>query len=163
MVVPGAVCLARGSAEGPTELNAFDNALRDAGIHDLNLVRVSSILPEGALFVDPPSDLPVGTLVPAVYARIVSAVPGELVSACVGAGIGPVGGVLMEYAHHGTAADAERLVTTMIEEAFRSRRWTCEGIRFATSEHRVERHGCAVAAALLLDGPEVESREVMGR
>lgn len=155
MLVPGAVCLAGGSAEGPTELNAFDNALLDARVGDLNLLKVSSIVPRDAVFVDPPPGLPVGTLVPAVYARIVSAAPGELVSVCVGAGIGPTGGILMEYAHQGTAADAERLVTTMVEEAFRSRAWACERIRFATAEHRVERYGCAVAAALLLDGVEV--------
>lgn len=158
MLVPRAVCLAGGSAEGPTELNAFDNALLDAGVHNLNLLKVSSILPEGVVFVERPPSLPVGTLVPSVYARILSTVPGELVSACVGAGIGPAGGVLMEYTHQGTATDAERLVTTMVEEAFHSRGWTCEGIRFATSEHRVERHGCAVAAALLLDGVEMGGR-----
>lgn len=157
MLVPGAVCLTGGSAEGPTELNAFDNALLDAGAHNLNLLKVSSILPVDVAFVDPPS-LPVGTLVPSVYARIVSDVPGELVSACVGAGIGPGGGVLMEHTHRGPGADAERLVTAMIEEAFGRRGWTCEGIRFATSEHRVERYGCAVAVALLLDDVEVGSR-----
>ncbi len=34
-----------GSAEGTTPLNAFDNALLAAGIGNINLVKVSSILP----------------------------------------------------------------------------------------------------------------------
>lgn len=155
-VVPRTLVLAQGSAEGRTELNAFDNALLDAGIHNLNLLRVSSIVPEGAVIEERPPRLPVGTIVPAVYARIVSTVPGEVVSACVGAGIGARGGVLMEYTHQGTAEAAEGLVKAMIEEAFRSRGWACQRVRFATAEHHVERHGCAVAAALLLDGIDVD-------
>src|SRR5206468_7432297 len=36
-----------GNAEGSTPLNAFDNALLAAGIGNINLVRISSILPPG--------------------------------------------------------------------------------------------------------------------
>jgi len=38
-------CLVAGAAEGASELNAFDGALLSAGIGDLNLVRVTSIIP----------------------------------------------------------------------------------------------------------------------
>ena len=154
--LPRLIHLARGSAEGLTPLNAFDNALLDAGVHNLNLIRVSSIVPAGAVF-GPVPPLPVGTLTPCVYASINSNLPGEVVSACVGAGVGPEGGVLMEYSHRGPAADCERVVGSMIEEGFSRRGWSLERVLFTTGEHKVDRLGSAVAAALLLDAvPVVE-------
>lgn len=161
-LVPTTVLMTHGSAEGGTELNAFDNALRDAGIDDLNLVRVSSIVPPGAAFIHRLPSLPVGTIVPAVYARVASDLAGELVSACVGAGIGREGGVLMEHAHPGPVDDAERIVRSMIDEALASRGWPCDRVLVATSEHKVERRGCAVAAALLLDAVPVGERRWPG-
>lgn len=35
-----------------SRLNAFDRALRNAGIQDCNLVKVSSVIPRGAVYVD---------------------------------------------------------------------------------------------------------------
>ena len=49
------VSITSGKAEGPTILNAFDNALLDAGIGDVNLIKVSSILPTGAEIVELPN------------------------------------------------------------------------------------------------------------
>ena len=150
LYVPRLLHLAEGSSEGLTPLTAFDNALREAGIDNLNLMRVSSIMPKGARFGDKP-DLPVGTLVPTVYTHLVSNVPGEMISAVIGAGKGPEGGVLMEYHHRGRADDAEEVVQKMIEEGFARRSWQLEEVRFATAEHKVDRLGCATAAVLLLD------------
>src|SRR5687767_14258300 len=115
LATPSLIHLARGSAEGRTALNAFDNALLNAGIHNLNLMRVSSIVPKDASFGELPK-LPVGTLAPVVYSEITSNVPGEVISACVGAGVGELGGVLMEYHHEGPGADAEGVVGRMIDE-----------------------------------------------
>jgi arginine decarboxylase len=125
--------------------------LREAGIDNLNLIRVSSIVPAGARF-GPKPKLPVGTIVPTVYTHIVSNVPGEIVSAVIAAGTGAEGGVLMEYHHRGPADDGVRITQSMVEEGFSRRGWTLEDIRFASSEHKVDRLGCAVAAALMLDG-----------
>jgi arginine decarboxylase len=139
-----------------TPLNAFDNALLASGVHNLNLVRVSSIIPRDARFGALP-DLPVGTVVPCVYTSVVSNVPGEVVAACIGAGIGGRGGLLMEYHHQGSADDAERVVTSMVEEGFARRGWNLDEVRFTSAEHKVDRLGCAVAAAMLLDGEPVSS------
>ena len=84
LYLPRLLHLTRGCSEGLTPLTAFDNALRDAGIDNLNLVKVSSIVPKDARF-GPRPDLPVGTVVPTVYAHIVSNVPGEIVSAVIAA------------------------------------------------------------------------------
>lgn len=41
------IIVVKGRGAGPTELSAFDAALRDAGIHDHNLISLSSIIPPG--------------------------------------------------------------------------------------------------------------------
>ena len=46
--IPNAVWASAGAAEGDTELNAFDNALLAAQVGNLNLIRVSSVLPQDA-------------------------------------------------------------------------------------------------------------------
>jgi len=46
------VSITSGRSEGPTRLNAFDNALLDAGIGDVNLITVSSILPKDTEIVE---------------------------------------------------------------------------------------------------------------
>ncbi len=154
LFLPSLLHLTSGCAEGLTPLTAFDNALREAGIDNLNLTRVSSIVPKGARF-GPKPDLPVGTVVPTVYAQITSNVPGEVISAVIAAGTGSEGGVLMEYHHRGPADDAERVCQSMVEEGFARRGWNLEDVRFATAEHKVDRLGCATAAVLLLDSEEV--------
>jgi len=65
--IPNTVWAAAGAAEGDTELNAFDNALLAAQIGNLNLIRISSVLPRDALLVDEPLPITPGALVPAVY------------------------------------------------------------------------------------------------
>ena len=158
LYVPRLLHLTQGCSEGLTPLTAFDNALREAGIDNLNLVKVSSIVPKDARFGPRPS-LPVGTVVPTVYTHVVSNVPGEIISAVIAAGTGSEGGVLMEYHHRGPADDAERVCTSMVEEGFSRRGWTLDGIRFASAEHKVDRLGCATAAVLLLSGAPVPGDE----
>ena len=154
LYVPRLLHLTQGCAEGLTPLTAFDNALREAGIDNLNLLKVSSMVPKGARF-GPRPELPVGTVVPTVYTHVVSNVPGEVISAVIAAGTGEQGGVLMEYHHRGPADDAERVCQAMVEEGFSGRGWTLSDVRFATSEHKVDRLGCATAAVLLLESEEV--------
>lgn len=156
LYVPRLLHLTSGCAEGLTSLTAFDNALREAGIDNLNLIRVSSIVPKGARFGPKPS-MPVGTIVPTVYSEVHSSIPGEVISAVIAAGVGEHGGVLMEYHHEGPGYDAERVAALMVEEAFTKRRWELDEIKFATAEHKVDRLGSAVAAALLLDSEEVHA------
>ena len=155
LYLPRLLHLASGNSEGLTELTAFDNALRDAGIDNLNLIRVSSIMPKGAKF-GPRPDLPVGTMVPTVYASMVSTMPGEVVSAVIACGEGEHGGVLMEYHHAGSGENAKKIVTSMVEEGFEKRGWKLDNISYAIGEHQVEHLGCAVAAVLLLDSEEVK-------
>jgi arginine decarboxylase len=146
---PTKITLVSGTGEGETFLTAFDRALLDAGIGDFNLIKVSSIVPPNARFVELP-DIPKGALVPTVYSKIDSAIPGEVISACVGAGISDEGfGLLYEFSHQGTAAAAEEIVRNMIKEGFKMRGLNLKEIRVVSAEHRVGKIGCAVCAAVM--------------
>jgi pyruvoyl-dependent arginine decarboxylase (PvlArgDC) len=61
----------------------------------------------------------------------------------------------MEYQHKGPADDAQRVVQAMVEEGFARRGWKLDDVQFASSEHKVDRLGSAVAAVLLLESEEV--------
>lgn len=149
--LPSKVCLVSGNAEGDSELTAFDGALLKAGIGHLNLIRVTSIFPKGARLAPLPV-IDTGTLTPTVYSKIVSAVPGQTIAACVGVGVTPAGGVLMEANGACSATEIETLVGRMVEEAMIARGLEPYELHFATAEHVVENIGSAVSAAVLWRG-----------
>lgn len=138
-----------GSAEGKNPLNAFDNALLKSRIGNLNLMRVTSILPPGVQYC-PGMEIPPGSLVPTAYGYIISDVPGELIAAAVGVGFSSDSfGVIMEYSGKCGKEDAERAIERMLREAFETRQMELKGIKIAATEHRVEHTGCALAAVPL--------------
>src|SRR5882762_8813931 len=141
-----------GHAEGGTTLNAFDNALLAAGIGNINLVKVSSILPPEVPVIDLPKIKP-GAIIPTAYAAMTSETPGETVAAAVGYAVpdDPAkNGVIMEF--HGVAsrAEAERQILLMLDEAFRVRGEIIKEKRVVAVEHTTQRIGCALAAITLL-------------
>ena len=141
-----------GNAEGSTPLNAFDNALLAAGIGNINLVRISSILPPGVDLVPLPRIKP-GAIVPTAFAAQTSEVPGEVIAAAVGWARPEdpnKNGVIMEFHDKATREEAERVIVQMLEEAFRVRGEPIRDMQVFATEHRVERTGCAVAAVALL-------------
>ena len=137
------------SAEGHSKLTAFDNALLKARIGNVNLLRVSSILPPGCEF-DPDLSIPEGSLVPTAYGSIVSDVPGETICAAVAVGFSEnTFGVIMEYSGKCTAEEAKAAITKMVEEAFATRSMNLVDIKVAVTQHKVEKIGCAFAAVPL--------------
>jgi len=141
-----------GHAEGGTALNAFDNALLAAGIGNINLIKISSILPPDVPVVDLPKIKP-GALVPTAYAAITSETPGETVTAAVGYALtdDPTkNGVIMEFHGVATRDEAERQIRAMLDEAFRVRGEPIAEMQVVAVDHRVERIGCALAAITLL-------------
>lgn len=69
-IVPKRFFVTSGIAEGAmSELSAFDLALKDAGITDLNLVGVSSIIPSGAQETEP-VPIPKGAITFCVLAKM---------------------------------------------------------------------------------------------
>ncbi|MCY0878193.1 MAG: arginine decarboxylase, pyruvoyl-dependent [Firmicutes bacterium] len=141
-----------GAAEGPTRLNAFDNALLRAGIGNVNLVRISSILPAHAV-EEPILKVEPGSLVPTAYGTIIAEDRGALIAAAVAVGIGAPDeyGVIMEFSGHCSEREAAETVERMAAEAFRARGRTLERVIVKAAEHRVETIGCAFAAVALWD------------
>ncbi|MBO8138770.1 MAG: arginine decarboxylase, pyruvoyl-dependent [Desulfotomaculum sp.] len=137
------------SAEGHSKLNAFDNALLKARIGNVNLLRVSSILPPNAEF-DPDLMLPPGSLVPTAYGYITSDVPGETIAAAVGVGLSKdTFGVIMEFSGKCTKEEAEKAIENMLKEAFETRGMELVDMKIEAVEHKVEKVGCCLAAAPL--------------
>lgn len=138
-----------GSAEGNNPLNAFDNALLKGRIGNLNLMRVTSILPPGVQYC-PDMEIPPGSLVPTAYGYIISDVPGELIAAAVGVGFSKdTFGVIMEFSGKCSKEDAEKAINNMLIEAFETRGMDLVGTKIAAAEHHVEKTGCALAAVPL--------------
>jgi len=143
--------LTAASAEGKTELTAFDNSLLAAGVGNLNLLRVSSILPPRCEFITDAA-IPEGSLLPIAYGSIVSEEPGQLIAAAVAVGIPADAdhpGVIMEHSGVMSAAEAKICVVKMVEEAFAVRGVVLADIKTAVAEHRVQSVGCAFAAVPL--------------
>lgn len=136
-------------AEGKSTLTAFDNALLKARIGNVNLLRVSSILPPAAE-LDQDLQIPPGSLVPTAYGSIVSDVPGELIAAAVAIGFSENHfGVIMEFSGKCTKGEAEAAIEKMVREAFETRQMPLKDIKIAAVEHRVENIGCCFAAVPL--------------
>jgi len=146
--VPCKYTLVAGRGEGETPLNAFDAALLDAGVGNLNLLKVSSILPPGAVYF-PRLAIPPGALVPAAYGYLTSREPGTVIAAAIGVGVSPdTYGVIMEFEGFCTKKEAETLVTAMVEEGFHKRSLHLQEVLVRAIEHRVERIGGVMAAAV---------------
>ena len=147
--VPNAIWASAGAAEGETELNAFDNALLAARVGNLNLIRVSSVLPQDALVLEEPPRITPGALVPTVYSVQVSDRPGETIAAAIGIGVAEGSHGMIFESHGRSRTEVEAAVRHMIDEGFARRGLQLKEIIVRSIEHKVERIGCAVAAAVL--------------
>ncbi len=146
---PGKFKITAGAGEGKTSLTAFDGALLQAGIGNINLIRVTSILPPHAEEC-PGLVIPPGSLVPTAYGTISSEEKGELISAAVGIGFAADSfGVIMERAGRESREEAEEAVKIMIEDAFAQRGLVPERITVKGVEHRVKDKGAVIAAVAM--------------
>lgn len=149
--IPKNYFLVSGSAEGFLPLNAFDNALLDSGIGNVNLVKMSSIIPPDCKKIEPVS-LPYGSLVPVAYASKISQIPGEVIASAVACGIPgdeKLPGLIMEYSSSGHKEDIEAIVIKMVEEGFRERGFELKEIHSIAASHSVKRTGASFAAVVL--------------
>lgn len=148
--IPKRYKLVSGSSEGSSLLNAFDGALLDAGAGNLNLLRVSSVLPPGAIFDDNLTVSP-GNLVPTAYGSIARDIPGAIISAAVAVGIPDDGsfGMIMELSGEFDRTAAEEKIRKMVIEAFEMRNKTLAEIKVRVAEHEVKKIGSAFAGVLL--------------
>ena len=89
------IAIVSGKDEGPTKLNAFDNALTDAGIGDVNLIKVSSMLAKNTEINELPK-LKAGAMVNCVLSEITSDNPGDEITAVIAVAIGEELGCVVE-------------------------------------------------------------------
>ncbi|ATW24330.1 pyruvoyl-dependent arginine decarboxylase [Candidatus Formimonas warabiya] len=147
---PKRFTLVAGSGEGNTPLTAFDSALLNAGAGNLNLIKVSSILPPQAQY-DPNLSIPPGSIVPTAFGAISSSKPGEIITAAVAVGIPEEDtfGVIMEHSGHYPKDEIEKQIKNMVMEASSFRGIPLREIKIAAAEQKVK--SCAsVFAGLLL-------------
>jgi len=141
-----------GTDEGQTPLSAFDAALAEAGIHNYNLVTVSSVIPEDrsvAIRGEHDRRWDVGELVAVVLAETRSTVAGETISAGLGWATADEGGVFYESTAGSTATVESRLVRGVATAKESRPAWNWNGeIETRTVEHTVEETGAAVVSAV---------------
>jgi len=155
--LPAKVILVSGTGHGASQLNAFDNALRNAGIGDYNLIKVTSIVPGGATIVTPKEyriELAPGSILPAVYTYRIGASREDRIASCVGVGVPNDThkvGVIFEANLIGTESEAQKMVSRMLTEAMECR-GTPIGKQLMTSADVIATHSyaCTISAAVLL-------------
>ncbi|MCX6640633.1 MAG: arginine decarboxylase, pyruvoyl-dependent [bacterium] len=150
--VPRRYFLVSGCSEAPTELNAFDGALRQAGVGDVNLLKVSSIVPPACRRIDPIA-LPKGALIPIAYASISSDKPGEVIAAAIAVGIPEEidqVGVIMEHSAVGHQAEVEKIATDMARTALEMRGLSIKSIESRAVEIKVKDVAAAFAGVALI-------------
>lgn len=148
--MPTKFSLVGAASEGRTELTAFDRALLLAGVGNVNLLKVSSILPPGAVYHER-VDIPPGILLPIAYSSLVSPERGRLISAAVGVGISRSDnyGVIMEFSGYSSKVEAEERIVEMLKEAFEVRGLSLNQIYVKAVEHVVKDIGCVFAGVPL--------------
>ncbi len=145
------VSITSGKAEGPTKLNAFDNALLDAGIGDVNLIKVSSIIPTGAEIVELPQ-FPAGKMVNTVLSYVSSSREGDQLCAVIAVAISDELGCVVE--HGGINQDPEKVkgeALDMVNSMMRVRGFEIKDIIIKCQEHQVKNQGAAIAALVYLE------------
>lgn len=150
LATPTKFTLVSGYGEGKSALNAFDCALLASGLGNLNLIKVSSILPPGAKYQER-LEIPFGSLVPTAYGSLSSTQSGATIAAAVAVGIPTTDtfGVIMETSDYCSKQEIEKRITEMVIEAFASRNLDYQEIKVCAVEHEVTNCG-AVFAGLAL-------------
>jgi arginine decarboxylase len=144
------VSITSGRAEGPTKLNAFDNALLKAKIGDINLIKVSSILPEGTELVPVPKFLP-GDMVNCVLAYTSSDVEGDLISAAVALATSDYFGCVVENTGiNRDPEDVKNEAESMVRYMMDVRGLNINEIKIANESHIVKKQGAVVASVVYI-------------
>jgi arginine decarboxylase len=144
------IAIVSGKAEGPTKLNAFDNALLDAGIGNVNLIKVSSMLESKAKIVKLPH-LKAGTMVNCVLSTISSDKKGDLISSAIGIAIGDNLGCVVEKS--GINRDPEEIreeAKEMVKYMMNIRKERINELIVEEINHKVENLGSVVSSLVYL-------------
>ena len=144
------IAIVSGNSEGPTELNAFDNALYEAEIGDVNLIKVSSML-EANTKVEKLPKLKAGAMVNCVLSSITSTRKGEELIACVAVAIGEELGCVVEA--NGINKDPEEIkdeAISMVKYMMDKRDVKIKELIVEEAHHTVKEIGSAIAAVIYI-------------
>lgn len=146
---PKKYTLVAGTGRGASRLNAFDQALLGAGIGNLNLIKVSSILPPGADWVEH-LEIPPGSLTPVAYGALISDDEGETIAAAVAVGVSENDyGLIMEFSGKCSKEEAEEQALAMVREGFLARGLRLKLTAVKAIAARVNGPTCVFAGAVL--------------
>lgn len=150
------IAIVTGKDEGPTKLNAFDNALSDAGIGDVNLIKVSSMLAGNAEICELPP-LKAGSMVNCVLSSVTSDNPGDEISAVIGLAIGEELGCVVETTGiNKKLEDLENETKYMVRYMMEKRNVEIKDLIIKTSSATVENIASVVASVVYLKNEIIE-------
>ena len=150
------IAIVSGKDEGPTKLNAFDNALSDAGIGDVNLIKVSSMLAGNAEIEKLPK-LKAGTMVNCVLSEITSDKSGDEITAVIAVAIGEKLGCVVETT--GINKDPNDLIDEakmMVEYMMEKRGVEIKDFIIKSSTTTVDQTASVVASVIYLNDDIIE-------
>lgn len=142
-----------GTGNGEDKLDSFDSALIDAGVGNLNLIKVSSILPPGCTYCTTPKWVE-GQTVYCVYTSIISNAKGEIISAAIGVAKPKernLPGVIMKYSASGYRKTSEKVVKEMCIRAMTRRSIEDYEVMVQSKEYIVEKDYCCVFTGVILN------------
>ena len=120
--LPTKYFLTAGSSYGDTELVAFDLALINAGIANLNLIKLSSILAPMCQRI-PKTKIELGAFIGVAYAKNVGTHTGETISSAIAIGHPSdksKASLIMEYSSSMNAVESDRVVREMVKPISRA-------------------------------------------
>ena len=146
--------MVKGIGVAKTLLNAFDLALLDAGIGDINLVKISSILPPGYVKDDYTYLVP-GGIYNVAYSHIESENRGDRLVSAVAVGIpkdSSKAGVIMErsWCTKSQVQGIANYMSFMVHEAMAARNREIGDILYSIAEDRVVGSPVSTFAGLVL-------------
>lgn len=150
------IAIVSGKDEGPTKLNAFDNALTAAGIGDVNLIKVSSMLAGNAEICEL-GKLKAGAMVNCVLSEVTSDNPGDEITAVIGVAIGDELGCVVETT--GINKPEDDLIDEarfMVEYMMEKRGVEIRNLIIETSTAKVDKIASAVASVVYLNDEILE-------
>lgn len=146
------VCLFRGAAEGMNKLTAFDNATLKAGIGNVNILQVSSVVKKDTEIVPRLPEFETGDFLKAVRIRDCSHKNGETIGVAVGIGFGKNGGYVAEIQRKNVSKiEIDNEIRKTVEYMFNQRDEEMLEFHSTSTTHTVINCGSVVAGLAYLE------------
>lgn len=139
-----------GKSEGKTLISAFDKALLAAGIHNFNLIPLSSVIPAKAVVTEAgrhTSSQKTGDILYVVLSSFGSAKANALITAGLGWVQTEDGGLFVEAKGECRPEECEQEIRAGLEDMLSARGWTGE-IKTKVITHRVQQIANVTVAAV---------------